>query len=93
MTKIKITDSMSPTWGMDAQTAAIFNCLEQIIMSLSYQPDIPEQHKIDMVNSLGKVAQTYYETPIHKGHKMPHLMTDRGELVKDKDCTECSNHD
>jgi hypothetical protein len=47
----------------DPQVAAIYNCLEQIIMSLAYQPDIPQQHKVDMVNSLGKVAEAYYKKP------------------------------
>ena len=48
---------------IDVQGEAIYNCLEQIVMSLCYQPDVPLQHKTDMVNALGKVAESYYSLP------------------------------
>jgi hypothetical protein len=53
---------------------SIYKCLEEIISCLCYQPDIPQQHKTDMLNKLGKIAEMYYLTknPCYKcEYRMP----------------------
>jgi len=45
---------------MAKQIESIYECLEEIVGCLCYQPGIPEQHKIDMLNKLNKVAEMYY---------------------------------
>jgi len=46
------------------QIEAIYDCLQEIIDTLCYQPNIPEKHKIDMLNKLAKLAETYYDTTL-----------------------------
>lgn len=45
----------------DKQVGVIYDCLEEIISVLCYQPDIPLQHKTDIVNKLQKVAGAYFK--------------------------------
>ena len=45
---------------MDKQIESIYECLEEIIGCLCYQPEIPEQHKITMLNKLNEIAKIYY---------------------------------
>ena len=44
----------------DSVITAIYEAVFEIISCLCYQPDIPQQHKIDMVNKLSAVSRAYY---------------------------------
>ena len=39
----------------------IYDCLQEIIDTLCYQPDIPLVHKEEMLNKLGEVSKAYYQ--------------------------------
>ncbi len=39
---------------------ALYDCLKEIISVICYQPDIPHQHKVDMLNKLCKLSKAYY---------------------------------
>lgn len=45
----------------DKQYEMLFNCLEEIIQVLCYQPDIPQAHKVDLFNKLGEFAKAFYD--------------------------------
>jgi len=52
---------------MNKEIESIYECLEEIIGCLCYQPEIPEKHKTDMLNKLGKIAKEYYsDNPCYK---------------------------
>lgn len=67
--------------SMGKQTKVIYDCLEEIIDVLCYQPDIPLQHKVDMQNKLGKVAEAYY-TDINPCYKCEYRKPDESEGIK-----------
>lgn len=49
----------------DPVVTAVFECLEEVISCLCYQPDIPLQHKTDMVNKLLVISKAYYSEEVN----------------------------
>lgn len=44
----------------DEEITTIYECLEEIVSCLCYQPEIPLKHKTDMVNKLQEISKAYY---------------------------------